>query len=574
MKVSPSLRVVFGTVSVVVAFLTTAIAAQVSRDQPPRQSNGARPSSGVEGGTIRGRVLVAGSDLPIGGAAVTVRSGDPSRSRTLITLDDGTFVATGLAEGRYVIVASKAGYVTTSLGQQSFSEPTAVAIQRGQGAAGLIIRLPKGSRITGRVSNTRNEPVVGAIVDILRYRWVDHQLRLVPIRTTQTNDRGEYRTWDLEPGEYYVRARAAEREVGGPNPRIVEQPNGRSTGQYAPTYFPGTLSAADATALVVASGQELVADLSFAPVALATVTGSIADPENKPVVGGLVTLVPQLRADRVQLGVRYAARTRNDGTFQIINVPPGAYTAYATAIGNALGLTGFEFVAVGAGEVIDTQIRVAAGATIRGRVRFQGFETPEFRQMTVRMIDLEGQDAGPTMPAEINQRGDFVIQGIRPGPKLLRVENTSQEEAVTGPVIPVSVLIDGREVVDRAVEFAAALTYNATVTMTDRAASISGRVLTRSGEVHSDRMVIAFSTDRMTWVPGSRQVVAQRSDRHGLFEIRGLPPGAYLLTTSNLIEEAVWRSADFLKMQERNAIHVQLRAGQALSQDVFVLDGP
>ena len=51
----------------------------------------------------------------------------------------------------------------------------------------------------------------------MRYQYVQGMRQLVPAGTAQTDDRGEYRVWGLNPGEYYVSAIARNR----PTPRPV-----------------------------------------------------------------------------------------------------------------------------------------------------------------------------------------------------------------------------------------------------------------------------------------------------------------------------------------------------------------
>ena len=89
--------------------------------------------------------------------------------------------------------------------------------------------------------------------------------QLVPAGAAQTDDRGEYRVWGLNPGEYYVsaiarnprrpgrprvrgaggtgRARRLSSRGGVARSRPPTGPDDLAQEAYAPTYFPGVSSA-------------------------------------------------------------------------------------------------------------------------------------------------------------------------------------------------------------------------------------------------------------------------------------------------------------------------------------------
>src|SRR5439155_1009943 len=64
---------------------------------------------------------------------------------------------------------------------------------------------PTGS-IAGRILDEDGEPMPGATVRVMRYQYLQGDRRLVPVGTSQTDDKGNYRVWGLMPGDYYVTA--------------------------------------------------------------------------------------------------------------------------------------------------------------------------------------------------------------------------------------------------------------------------------------------------------------------------------------------------------------------------------
>src|SRR5262245_57640453 len=119
------------------------------------------------------------------------------------------------------------------------------------------------------------------MVRAMSYRYAQGSRQLVPAGNAQTDDRGEYRVWGLNPGDYYVSATNRSLNVnagpggpvgppfGGRGPLGVPPPGvetalaarGITPGAadvtpddandvtYAPTYYPGVSSPNDARAV-------------------------------------------------------------------------------------------------------------------------------------------------------------------------------------------------------------------------------------------------------------------------------------------------------------------------------------
>lgn len=76
----------------------------------------------------------------------------------------------------------------------------------GQELKAIDFRLPRGSIITGHLYDENGDPLPGATVQAARYQFAQGRRQLVAAGTAQTDDRGEYRVWGLNPGEYYISA--------------------------------------------------------------------------------------------------------------------------------------------------------------------------------------------------------------------------------------------------------------------------------------------------------------------------------------------------------------------------------
>jgi hypothetical protein len=99
-----------------------------------------------------------------------------------------------------------------------------------------------------------------------------------------------------------------------------------------------------------------------------------------------------------------------------------------------------------------------------------------------------------------------------------------------------SVVLDGRDVTDRAFDIGAGGASGLVMTFTDLASELSGTITTASGSPATDYFVIAIPADRAQWLPQSRRIVSARPDRSGRYVFTRLPAGEYRIAiTSDLV---------------------------------------
>lgn len=111
---------------VVLSAATLTIYAQTpSRDAPPPSQQTAATA------TIRGRVMIAGTDVPVRKARVTLATDTGASAEPIYADNDGRFEFLGVKPGRYIVAAWKSGYVETKFG----------ARDRARQAKGLPVQL-------------------------------------------------------------------------------------------------------------------------------------------------------------------------------------------------------------------------------------------------------------------------------------------------------------------------------------------------------------------------------------------------------------------------------------------------
>jgi protocatechuate 3,4-dioxygenase beta subunit len=569
------------------ALVVCGVFAQQPLPQPPGRGQSARPERDVQQqpqtatASISGRVLAADSGRPAKRASV-LASGGGRQARGATTDDQGRFRVTGLPAGTYTVTASKSGFVDAIFGQRRPLQPgTPVQIADGQEVSGIDLRLTRGSVITGRVLDEDGEPLARALVTVQRYQYVRGERQLTSAGGDQTDDRGQYRVFGLPPGDYYVSATAgglaqilgrglqfSVRAFGGGRGAFFGGPpveDAEPVG-YAPTYYAGVTSAADATKLTVAPGQELGGiDFQVQVVTMSTVSGTvIGASDSVPVL-----LVPQDRGG-VFRGQVLRTGSQADGSFVIRNVPPGHYVAIARSGGRGEDpRIGTQPVNVAGDNVTGLSLALQAGGSLAGYITVESSGTPAPTDYSGFRVEVPDVDPLPFVGGGPNasggraeKNGAFQIGGLLPGRHYIRVSGQ-------GPWSLKSVSVAGRDVTDEAIDLKSGQGPDSvSIVLTDRSTLVTGTVRDGAGNPVQQITVIAFASDQQYWHPQSRQIQAVRVDQSGVFHLRGLPPGDYSVIAVDDVEQGEWFDPAYLEAIRTGAKRLSLSDGQSATLDL------
>ncbi len=173
---------------------------QTARDNPSSQ-----PTMGT--GSISGMLTLEGSGTPVRHARVTLSGAGLRPSRSTTTNDQGGFEFPSLPAGRFTLAASKPGYVDIIYGAKKPGRPgTSIQLADGQKLEKVSFSLPKGSVLTGVVVDENGEPSPGTQVRAMRYVLRTGERTLQQAGADTTDDRGIYRIYGQQPGDYIVSA--------------------------------------------------------------------------------------------------------------------------------------------------------------------------------------------------------------------------------------------------------------------------------------------------------------------------------------------------------------------------------
>ena len=596
----------FAAVLATLVLFVTALAAQPPSGQGQgRQGQGqARDRAQVPPGTgvIAGRVVAADTARPLKHARVTVSGGGGRQSRSTTTDEQGHFEITDLAGGTYTITAARNGFVNAIYGQKRpLQAGTPVDLSDGQQLTNIDLRLIRGGVITGHVVDEDGDPLARALVTVQRYQYVNGERQLTPAGMDQSDDRGAYRVFGLPPGEYFVSANAASlfeilgRGIpalagimggapgqGGPGgrggrggfPGIPATSDDAEPTGYAPTYYPGVISAAEAGKITVGPGQEVTGiDFQVQLVATATVSGLVTGADG-PVP---VMLIPTDAGGMIRAEMLRGSAAA-DGAFSIPNVPPGRYTAAARSGGRwddpKMGTVP---LTVSGQNVSGVTIALQDGVTVSGNITVESSGTPAPADYSVFRIDVPdvdplplpggpgfgGRGGGNATGARAEKNGAFSIGNLMPGKHYIRV--TGQ-----GSWTLKSVSIGAHDVTDQAVELRPDQDVdNVAVVLTDRATDLSGTVRDGIGTPVANVTVIAFSTDPQYWRAQSRRIQAVRTGATGAYRMHGLPPGDYQIIAVDDVETGEWYDPTYLDKIKDGAKSVSLDEGDKKTVDVM-----
>ena len=224
-------------------------------------------SPDVEGFTIRGTIVEAGSRRPVNHALVSISSvAQRDESLSFRTGEDGRFVFIQQKAGKYTLTAHMRGFPRQTLGaDEQYS--TGIAVGPGVDSEHIIFPLIGGGSISGTVLDEESDPVRQAQIWLFRSGVFSGRSQLVLQDQRATNSSGQFRFPSLLPGTYFIQVQGqpwySQTNPAGPAPRSG---NSEIDVSYPLTYYAGTTEPASASALAVTEGSNSTIQITLRAV--------------------------------------------------------------------------------------------------------------------------------------------------------------------------------------------------------------------------------------------------------------------------------------------------------------------
>lgn len=498
-------------------------------------------SSGT--GSIAGIVIDGPDGDPVRKAIVTLTwHGEPKSWATLRTGSDGRFKFEGLPGGNYDLRAEKQGVGTATYGADHSGElGELIPLADGQTRDGLKLHFLHSSTISGRVVDPDGDPVSSVKVTLRRPGRNLGERVLISENSVGTNDRGEYKLENIQPGHYYVCA----------NPPRFSMDGGAT--ELAGVYSGDTRDWKESTMLTVRDGESLTginfhvhADPRVPLHGRVTGVAARSEPNQSPpsqlpidangramrapvINAGVVnvTVISLNEVDPWNMGIGVAPP---DYKFNGPEVPSGRYRLDASESVDGKTYAASQIVDVQFG-MGDIELALAPASDVKGHLRLEGGTPSELSAIQIG-LSRTGSYRG-FFVAHPAADGSFTIAQVPPGEWELNITGTPHggfEKSVT---------LGDKDVRFKRLEISSGSDAALNIVLSLNTATIRGEVDGANGSRAGILLAPTGNFHDLT-----RFYYAVQCDDDGKFKMAGIAPGKYKIFALEKLTAANYRSPE------------------------------
>jgi 5-hydroxyisourate hydrolase-like protein (transthyretin family) len=513
---------------------------------------------------------------------------DPdSANPQVLTETDGKFSFKDLDAGQYRLTAARNGYPKQVYGQKVVGGlGTLVNVGPRQLVKDITFHLVQGGVVTGRIRDSAGEPVAGLSVSLMRSSYdYSGKKTLMEVSGRETDDRGEYRFYWVEPGRYNVRA---QRGDAGYQQVIVDR-------ALPGVFYPGTLDPASAATIEVRPGAELGAiDIVLPSVSGYRVAGRLVDSSTgKPPKSANIEILPKKRElaivdYRISQSVQYDSST---GAFQVRNVLPGSYWLTASLQSNYTepisadrlaevrtredlwrvtlntGAASQTPIDVAGADVTDLVLTLNKGVSIPVRFSVEEQDLAAIKGWDSIRVGLQANNGGGGWAQSSRMNAD----GIARVDNVMAAEYEVSVDFGTAKDLYVKEILYGRaDVLNDPVRISDQAPSTLTVSLSTKVGQIEGRLTDGLSQPVGGVEVVLIPDKR----DQKRLFKTAMTDAEGRFVIRSLAPGDYKTFSWEALEPRAYYDNEVLSRYETQGRSVRVQESSKETVDLKVIPAP
>jgi hypothetical protein len=491
--------------------------------------------------SINGVVIKAGTVLQqtLQNARLELTEG-PDTPLVVRTDSAGRFAFSNLAPGRYRLSVTRDGFIR----QQ---HPKPIVIQPGQQIRDIVFQLDPAATVSGWIQDDAGEPIANVLVEALRRTFdVRGNRALTRAASAITNDRGEYRIFWLDPGDYFFYASSPVPETAEPLPSQA----------VVPTYFPSVTEPTDAKSIRVDVGREVTGvDFRLRRTALVSVRGNVADGMTGRPAAATITLTPP--ADDPSFSrfqARSVANGPQAGEFALSErLPPGSYIV--TAKGTAPGMSAFQRITIRSVLVsypYDIHLTLSPPLSLSGRMLVDPITPVDLRGTKISLASVD-----PALPSPTSERtqadGQFVFKSMAPGTYVVDVSDLPEDLYLKNARVVTT------DVLEQPLTIQKQNPQPLQIVLGSDGGKLSVTVFDTTQQPRTGALVVLIPDAARRHRRDQYRAVT--SGEGGQAVIRGIPPGNYRVFAWKTMEPNAYLNSDYARDYEDLGIPVRIGSG-------------
>jgi len=512
---------------------------------------------------VEGTVTNKLSSTPVKGAHVIytrIASGrDPAASPISRDTDIQGHFHLELKPGSYRLWVEREGFARQSYGS-SVPEGTGtiLTVSSGQELHDLAFRITPLGALSGRVFDQDGDPLQGVGIQVLRVSYSSGIRQLFPVAGASSNDRGEYRCYDLPADRYFVLAIPK----GSPLSRPVEAgalvPEIQDA--YVPLYYPGVVEIESASAVPVPEGGDVQQiDFRLQSVRASTLRGRVSGPTKFDSNQVQVVLAHNDHGFASYIDRSTAVMDPATGKFEIRRVAPGSYVLVASQLGNGQVFSTRVPVEITSGvPPEEVPIHMSPAVEAHGTVLMDD-GSPLPNNLVVRLLPVEGLLPGPPPAAPVNSDGTIRLSGVLPGIWMLSVEHLPENVWIKNFSFGDIRSIGGQ------LNLPAGARGPLRVVLAANGGQVSG-IVADEDQPRQATVVLVPTEAELRLSPHAYRFTT--TDSRGAFIFKGVPPGSYRLFAFESIAPFAWMDPGVLNGVEDLGQELVVNASERLTRQL------